>query len=97
MKIFDDKLKIKELERKLLLKDVQAENLKMYYEKYYEQKEKWMKNDFNVKLLRHGKIINILEHLEKTIDTSIDIVGFDVSGLIDSYIKLLNFLRSEKL
>ena len=97
MKIIDDKFKIKELERKLLLKDVQAENLKMYYEKYYEQKEKWMKNDFNVKLLRHNKIINILEHLEKTIDTSIDIVGSDVSGLVDSYVKLLNFLRSEKL
>lgn len=56
-----------------------------------------MKNDFNVKLLRHEKIINILEHLEKTIDNSIDIVGSDVSGLVDSYIKLLNFLRSEKL
>lgn len=97
MKIFDDKFKIKELERKLLLKDVQTENLKMYYEKYYEQKEKWMKNDFNVKLLRHNKIINILEHLEKAIDTNIDIVGYDVSGLVDSYIKLLNFLRSEKL
>lgn len=97
MKIFDSKLKIEELERELLLKDVQTENLKIYYEKYYEQKEKWMKNDFNVKLLRHEKIINILEHLEKTIDTSIDIVGFDVSGLVDSYVKLLNFLRSEKL
>ena len=97
MKIFDDKFKIKELEKKLLLKDVQTENLKMYYEKYYEQKEKWMKNDFNVKLLRHNKIINILEHLEKVIDTNIDIVGSDVSGLVDSYVKLLNFLRSEKL
>lgn len=97
MKIFDNKFKIKELERELLLKDVQAENLKMYYEKYYEQKEKWMKNDFNVKLLRLNKIINIIEHLEKTIDNSIDIVSSDVSGLVDSYIKLLNFLRSEKL
>lgn len=93
MKIFDDKFKIKELERKLLLKDVQIENLKMYY----EQKEKCMKNDFNVKLLRHNKIINIIEHLEKTIDTNIGIVGLDVSELVDSYIKLLNFLRSEKL
>lgn len=94
-------LKLENNELRERVEELKKENtdgmlkLREYYDKTLEGRLKFMKCEYNTKIERKQQIIKICEKLEEKLTSNITSELIDLSNVIDNYIKLLNYLKSE--